>query len=307
MSCPFLQETRLRSCRSAGMRRIIIGNGIPAEDERCSSARFPECAAFQDARIEFAGGDRCPLLEERHVRYCSAAPVPQYVPWSEQAGQCGGSGHQYCELWLSITRPILPGMGVPGHASHDPAVDGIAVPRDLWYSANHLWLKSDGGACHIGIDGFLARILSKVDRISFVTTSGVHQPSVVLSVCGVDWALVFPNKLMISGVNTYLRHAPDRLIADPYGAGWLFEAWPVPSANAASQDPLTGLISGEQAYGWIRSEVERITAFVHQLDPTTMNDGGTPADDFIRHLSRDEVLRLFHAFCAPHAVWGGTV
>jgi hypothetical protein len=168
-------------------------------------------------------------------------------------------------------------------------------------------LQNDGtGACHIGIDGFLARALSKVDQISFVTMNGVHQPSVVLSVCGVDWALVFPNRLMITQVNTYLRHATDRLINDPYGAGWLFEGWPVPTAKPEGTGVLNGLIRGEQAYPWIRSEVDRLADFVHHLDPATMNDGGSPSDDFIRHLSRDEVLRLFHSFFAPHAVWGGT-
>jgi glycine cleavage system H protein len=302
MSCPFLQETSVRSCRSAGVRKLIIGNGIPTGDERCSSAKFHECAAFRDAHIALATGDKCPLLDERHVRYCSAASVPHYVPWSEQAGQCGGSGHRYCDLWLSVTRPIVPGKGAPGHASHDPSINGIAVPPDLWYSPNHLWLQSDGGACHIGIDGFLARILAKVDQISFVTSSGVHQPSVVFSVCGVDWALVFPNKVMISSVNTYLRHAPERLIADPYGAGWLFEVWPVPSEGSGVN---SGLISGEQAYPWIKNEVDRVADFVHHLDPTTLNDGGTPAQDFIKHLSRDEVLRLLNEFFASHAAWGG--
>lgn len=295
MSCPFLQETCVRSCRAAGFRKPIIGSGPPASDERCSSSKFRECPAFEETAI--ASGDRCPLLDdEHHVRYCSAASIPHYVPWSEQAGLCGGSGYKHCELWLSVTRPV-------GHAPHDPAVDGIAVPRDLWYSPNHLWLENDGGACHIGIDGFLARVLSTVDRISYVTTTGIHQPSVVVTVGGVDWALVFPNKLMIASVNTYLRHAPQRLIADPYGAGWLFEAWQLPSGGSGV---LNGLISGEQGYEWIKSEVERLADFVHHLDPTTLNDGGAPADDFIRHLSRDEVLRLFHTFFAVHATWGGT-
>src|SRR4051812_48453504 len=196
MSCPFLQETRVRSCRSAGIRKMIVGNGIPAGDERCSSSTFQECGAFQQARIAPTGADKCPLLDEREVRYCSAASLPHYVPWSEQAGQCGGSGHRYCELWLSVTRPTMAGQGTPGLTSHDPTVSGIPVPRDLWYSANHLWLHTDGGACHIGIDGFLARVLAKVEQISFITAGGVHQPGVVLTVGGVDWALVFPKRLM---------------------------------------------------------------------------------------------------------------
>lgn len=296
----------MRSCRAAGIRKVIIGTGAPSADEKCSSASFRECAAFVKANMAPEGADKCPLLEERHVRYCSAASVPHYVPWSEQTGPCGSSAHRYCELWLSIARPVVPGQGVPGHASHDPAVNGIAVPRDLWYSPNHLWLQNDGGACHIGIDGFLARTLAKVDQISFVTASGVHQPSVVLTVRGIDWALVFPTRLMITSVNTYLRHAPERLVADPYGAGWLFEAWPLPSLKDDHAAVSAGLINGEQAYSWIQSEFERLAGFVHHLDTATMNDGGVPADDFITHLSRDEVLRLFHDFFASHAAWGGT-
>jgi glycine cleavage system H protein len=191
-----------------------------------------------------------------------------------------------------------------GHASRDPEIDGIAVPRELWYSPNHLWLRNDeDGACHIGIDGFVARVLAKVDQITFVTMSGVHQPSVVLNIGGADCALVFPNKLMITGVNTYLRHAPERLVADPYGAGWLFEGWPVPTGEHAER---AGLITGDQGYAWIKSEVGRLADFVHHLDPTAMNDGGTPADGFIQHLSRDERIRLFHQFYAPHAAWGSS-
>jgi len=178
------------------------------------------------------------------------------------------------------------------------------VPRDLWYSANHLWLHTDGGACHIGIDGFLAHVLAKVEQISFITAGGVHQPGAVLTVGGVDWALVFPKRLMITSVNNYLRHAPERLIADPYGTGWLFEGWPVPSETGGIE---SGLISGEQAYPWMRSELDRIADFVHHLDPVTLNDGGTPSDGFIEHLSRDEVLRLLHEFFASHATWGGAI
>jgi len=312
MSCPFLQETRVRSCRAAGIRKLIIENGTPAAGERCSSAKFHECSVFQEAKLSQAGGDKCPLLDEHHVRYCSAASVPHYVPWSEQAGQCGGSGHLYCDLWLSVARPRIPGQSSQGQTSHDPAINGIAVPRDLWYAPNHLWLHNSGGACHIGIDGFLARILAKVDRISFVTTTGVHQPSVVLSVCGVDWALVFPNKVMITSVNTYLRHAPERLISDPYGAGWLFEVWPIPNGKAPSEKEEgggvhAGLINGEQGYAWMQSEVDRVADFVHHLDPATLNDGGNPSDDFIQHLSREEVLTLMHQFFAPHAAWGSAI
>ena len=69
----------------------------------------------------------------------------------------------------------------------------------------------------------------------------------------------------------------------------------------------SGLIDGEQGYAWMQSEVERVGDFVHHLDPTTLNDGGRPSDDFIQHLSREEVLRLMHEFFAPHAAWGRVI
>jgi glycine cleavage system H lipoate-binding protein len=295
MSCPFLQETLVRSCRAAGVRKLIVGSRNPVNDERCSSARFRECPAFRNVDVA-SKGDACPLLEERHVRYCGAASVPHYVPWSEQAGQCGNTGYRFCDLWLSLAQPHR----------HDPEVQGISVPRDLWYSPNHLWLQADGaGVCHIGIDAFLARVMSEVDQISFVTNAGVHQPSVVLTVHGMDWALVFPNRLMITTVNTYLRHATQRLVHDPYGAGWLFEGWPVPSGRIEGTGITEGLIQGEQAIAWMQTEVERLSDFVHHLDPATLNDGGTPAAEFLRHLSRDEALRLMHTFFPSRATWGG--
>jgi glycine cleavage system H lipoate-binding protein len=302
MSCPFLRETRVRSCRGAGVRKLIVESDAPPAGERCSSNGFRDCKVFQEAGGALAGAGRCPLLDERHMGYCAASPVPHYVPWSEQAGHCGDSGYQYCELWLSINRPRA-----TGQAAKDPLVDGIAVPRGLWYSPNHLWLDAAAGPHHIGIDGFLARVLKQVDAISFVTTRGVHQPGVVLSAGGVDWALVFPGKLMITGVNSYLRHATARLTDDPYGAGWLFEAWPVPSGKAEGSGLTKGLITGEQAYSWMRSEIERLGGFVHGLDPAVMNDGGRPADDFIDHLSREEKLLLMHEFCSPHAEWGVSI
>lgn len=278
----------MRSCRGAAIRKLIVETGGPAEGERCSSSRYLECASFREAKnIPEGFGDKCPLLDERHVRYCSASSVPHYVPWSEQAGQCGGSGHRYCELWLSVARPHSPG-------AHDPAIDGIRVPRDLWYAPNHLWLHCEDGACHIGIDEFLARTLAQVDSINFVTNQGVQQPVAVVSVGGVDFALAFPNKLNITGFNNYLRHAPERLLADPYGAGWLFEG----SMSSEGKEVTAGLMDGERAYDWMQDETGRIADFVHHLDGTTLNDGGRPSDDFIRHLSREEVLRLMHEFFA---------
>ena len=184
--------------------------------------------------------------------------------------------------------------------------NGIAVPRNLWYAPNHLWLQSDEGACHIGIDGFLARILSKVDQDQLRH----HRQWSASAECGPDG---LRSRLGAGIPEPALDHRRQHVSAPRPGAAdcrsiWNRMAIPKPGQcrreNRRTAECYSGLINGEQAHPWIKSEIDRIIDFVHHLDPATMNDGGTPADDFIRHLSRDEVLRLCHAFFASHAVWG---
>ena len=103
------------------------------------------------------------------------------------------------------------------------------MPDWLRYSANHMWLDvTDDGVCHAGIDAFLSRALGQVERISYVWQKGHHRPTAVLTAGGVDLEIVFPNPLLLTNCNLYLRADPARLTAEPYTGGWLFEGVPEP-------------------------------------------------------------------------------
>jgi glycine cleavage system H lipoate-binding protein len=122
--------------------------------------------------------------------------------------------HRYCELYGAMAHPVAAG----------DEVDGIAMPAELSYAANHLWLEvGEGGQCHAGIDAFLSRALGNVERIQYVWQQGLHRPAAILTAGGADWEVVFPNPLLLTGCNLYLRANPGRLAAEPYTAGWLFE------------------------------------------------------------------------------------
>jgi len=302
MSCPFLRTARVRYCHGPAVRKPIV-DGPSSEQGRCSSAAYRECVIYKE-HSQTAEGDglRCPLLDDTLAHYCGAAPIPKYIPFSDDGGRCGGEGYRFCESWLTMARPQAIGA-----ERRVPEVGGVPVPPDLWYAPNHLWLhESESGACHIGIDAFFARLLGVVERISFVTMQGVHRPSAVLSLNGVDWALVFPNAMLITSANVYLRHAPSRMLADPYGAGWLFEGWDIPSETAADSTARRGLLRGDQALTWMEAELNRLDAFVQRPGGSVMSDGGRAAAGLLDDLSRDEVLQLFHEFFAPHAAWTGT-
>ncbi len=295
MSCPFLKEASVRYCHGSSLRKLIVTEAGASATERCSTAGYTGCPAYRDQKPQAGLPDRCPFLQESLAHYCSAAPVRRFLPFSQQAGRCGGDGYQYCELYLAISRPVT-----PGDSRTVPHVRDIPVPADLYYSPNHLWFHiGPNGAVHIGIDAFFAAVIGEVSQISFVSKTGVQRPSAMLTAHGVDWPVSFGDSLMINSVNVYLRHDPTKLTADPYGAGWLFEGWEVPNdAGGLTRN----LIPGAKAAAWFAHEFERLDHFAHSLSPIP-NDGGAAAPDLIEHLSRDEVLRLFDEFFAPHQTW----
>lgn len=293
MQCPFLKETLVESCRHATVRKLIVRNPEMLSRERCSSPDFAQCALLGGAPPADAPEARCPYLDESLVQYCAAAPVPKFIPFSEAVlSRCGSSAHRYCELYITLAHPA---------AAPVPVVDGIAVPHWLHYSPNHMWLDaSDGEVYHIGVDAFLARSLGSVDRVTFLTTRGVHYPAVVLSAGAKDFHLTFPNPMCITGVNVYLRANSARLAADPYRMGWLFEC----RAADPHADPRLGLYEGgETATAWMQSESNRLGVFVHGCagggDLALMADGGGVAPGFVEHLDREQAARLHHTFFSP--------
>jgi glycine cleavage system H protein len=298
MQCPFLKETLVESCRHATVRKLIVRNPEMLSRERCSSPEYPNCALFGGAPPSDPLGPRCPYLDESLVQYCAAAPVPKFIPFSEAVlSRCGSSAHRYCELFITLAHPS---------AAPVPMVDGMPVPHWLHYAPNHMWLDaSDDGVYHIGVDAFFARSLGVIDRITFLTTRGVHYPAVVLSAGVNDFHLTFPNPMCITAVNVYLRANPSKIASDPYRQGWLFECRPAEH----HADPCSGLYpGGDAATRWMQTESARLSVFAHECgglrnsspaEPALMADGGAVAPGFVEFLDRDQAARLHHAFFSP--------
>ncbi|HWC00889.1 MAG TPA: hypothetical protein VG672_29485 [Bryobacteraceae bacterium] len=262
--------------------------------ERCSSIRHKSCPEYRAEGPD--GASVCPFLESAWVDYCAAASVRKYVPHSESLfSRCLGDQYRYCDAYLRQTEAA--GAG-PSLEAREDVVQGIRVPNWLFYAPNHLWLDvAEDGSCHVGVDGFLARILGRVERVTFVTQRGIDWASAVLLAAGVDVQVVFPNPLTVTAWNTNLRNDPESLTADPYRRGWLFEG---------AQPVCTGLIPGTEACKWIEREVERLGAFARErlvpgLPGASMADGGAFDPRFLEHLDREEKYQLLHEFCSPYA------
>ncbi len=291
MQCPFLKEALVESCRHATLRKAILRNPDQASGDRCTSARFVECAVYRAEPNEPANSaTTCPFYQESLMQYCGAAAVTRYIPYSEAIlSRCGTDSFRYCDLYLAMAHPDCADV---------PRAGGIMVPPWLWYAPNHMWIDAgEDGSCHVGIDGLLAHALGGVERISFVGAQGVCRPAVTLTVRGIDITLVFPNPMLVTASNVYLRANPAKVTSDPYRLGWLFEGKQSPDGAI-----FEGLTRGDEAPAWMEGELDRVSRFVHSQiarQDCFVADGGTLAAGIVRHLDRDQVLELFHRFFSP--------
>ncbi len=271
MACPFLKEGRARYCHAAPVRKLIMDGPGASDGGRCASARYRTCELAANDRATL---DRCPHLEEIRVQYCGVSPVPKLVPFSDsQLSSCTSDNYRYCDSYLHLAQP---------HATKPSPT--------LLYTPNHFWLDAEqSGLCHIGIDSFLADVAGEVDGVTFVSSRGTHCPALALTVHGVEWPMSFPNPVMIQRTNNRLRSDPNRLTADPYGAGWLFEGWEVPGRTRS------GLISGPQAAAWQAEQHEQLTEEIHETQAPGC-DGGSPVRGVAQLLGREDLVRLFQHF-----------
>jgi glycine cleavage system H lipoate-binding protein len=293
MTCPFLKEAQVKFCQTATVRKLIPMALAGKTEEKCASADFAACPVYRMRPAEDTDSGPCPNLRESLMQYCGAAPVAKFIPYSESLlSRCGNDSFRYCELYLGLAHPQS------GQAADPRDEDNLPLPGWLLYSANHMWLDvTDDGICHAGIDAFLSRALGPVERISYVWSKGRHYPTAILHAAGLDMEVVFPNPLLLTNCNLYLRADPGRLTAEPYTGGWLFEGMPLPETTR-------GLVKGENARGWMEQEQRRMNEFLQQsqgFGAPAAADGGLFSAGLASLLPRDRMLALFHEFFSPLA------
>jgi glycine cleavage system H lipoate-binding protein len=301
MRCPFLSEETVRFCLVAPYRKLLPVTAIAAGAERCTSAAFKLCSQAKKSLDHELEGDRCPLVAESLVQFCTASAVHTYVPWSDAQGtRCRGTGHRYCNAYLELSAPGSAARTEPRQTSQATSDETPSpqVEPELAYTDNHLWTDERDDDVHVGIDDFAADVLGSVERVSFPAGTGRRKPIVVLTVGGVDLTLVYPAALEVTRCNLHLRAHPEDLTREPYGAGWLFEA-----RRVADWKP-PRLRRGAEAASWLRDERRRLTSFVQAsmgraADAALAGDGGEPAAGLARTLDRVGLLNLFtEFFCA---------
>jgi glycine cleavage system H lipoate-binding protein len=316
MRCPFLREAQVKFCRASAFRKMIVRVPGQTSPERCCTPGYVTCPVSKQHHEERPSLDHCPFLHESLVQYCSAGPVTKFIPYSESVlSRCGMESHKYCESYLGFAKTAVDGEEEPDSAhdqcselfSDESTVDGMHIPASLWFAPNHMWLDvSADGLLHVGIDALVARVFGALDSVTFLTRQGVHRPTVVLCLNGVDIPLAFPNPMLITKTNSYLRSTPSKILTNPYTLGWLFEGVEAKEPCYPNVPPVTAdLIPAKSAKAWMENELKRANSIAQRLNslhqqagPALMADGGGIQPGLAQQLNREEMLQFFNEFCA---------
>lgn len=101
----------------------------------------------------------------------------------------------------------------------------MEFPDDLRYSAEHEWIRVDGGRATVGITDYAQDALGDVvfvdpPALGAVLEQGAPCAEVESTKSVSD--IYAPVAGTVVEINAELETAPERLNEDPYGGGWLF-------------------------------------------------------------------------------------
>jgi len=116
-------------------------------------------------------------------------------------------------------------------------------PQDLRYTADHEWVRLDGGRARVGITAYAQDALGDIVYVSLpavgaALTAGTECGEIE-STKSVS-AVLSPVSGSVAEVNPELDGAPELVNSDPYGAGWMFEV------AVAGDAALDGLMTAQE-------------------------------------------------------------
>ncbi|CAJ1503431.1 glycine cleavage system protein GcvH [[Mycobacterium] holstebronense] len=123
------------------------------------------------------------------------------------------------------------------------------VPSDLYYTAEHEWVRRTGpDTVRVGITDFAQAALGDVVFVQLPAadtgvTAGEAFGEVESTKSVSD--LYAPITASVSAVNAELDANPQLVNSDPYGAGWLLELQVANADSAALDQSLSGLLTAD--------------------------------------------------------------
>ena len=109
-----------------------------------------------------------------------------------------------------------------------------SLPSDLYYTADHMWIRNKGPHLQIGLTDFAQSLIGSIIFIEVPSTGLVVEIDKPLGLVETNKAaadLISPVAGVVHFSNETLVSEPQRINRDPYGCGWLCEINPLSLRN----------------------------------------------------------------------------
>ncbi|MFH2127947.1 MAG: glycine cleavage system protein H [Pseudomonadota bacterium] len=121
---------------------------------------------------------------------------------------------------------------------------GYNLPDDLYYDANHFWVRDDGEFLVMGMDDFAQRMAGEIVYVQLPDDGKKLKAGKKLAkVESGKWLgkVISPVDGELAGVNEELETRPELINQDCYGQGWMYRIRP------DDKSPLSELVHGPEA------------------------------------------------------------
>ncbi len=184
------------------------------------------------------------------------------------------------------TRPLAP------HISKEY---GFSIPKDYCFHPGHTWaLREDAEDVLVGMDGFAADLMGKIDKIEIVgATRWVRQGQKLMTIHagGLSFDLVSPVEGVVMAVNQDIVHNPALALTDPYKDGWVARL-KAPDFNTNQKN----LMQKTMVAPWMHYNQTRLNAAVATLNPAMAQDGGVPLSGLLQRVQPELQQKLITDF-----------
>jgi glycine cleavage system H protein len=134
-------------------------------------------------------------------------------------------------------------------------VDKYELPDELYYTADHAWVKIEGNQIRVGVTDFMQQLAGEITFVRVPRAGKEFEAGKNLcSMQSGKWAgkIAMPVKGKIVDANKALAAAPGTLNEDPYGQGWIAVIEPDNMAEVEAN-----LFKGEKAVEFIKEEIAK--------------------------------------------------
>lgn len=173
--------------------------------------------------------------------------------------------------------------------------DDVLIPSGIFIHPKHTWahiLKS--GRVMIGLDDFVSKLFSKVDKISLPGVGvnlKVGDPVFSVSAVGKKLNFVSPISGEVVAINEELMNNLS-LFKEPYKLGWFAIVEPVNLSEEVSKLKIAG-----DAAEFLKNEFKRFKEFIlganTKLGLQTLPDGGLPTENILELVDENQLQNFF--------------